>query len=205
MSSAWMAGAAGIGSLLNFHSARQQRKLAKRNAALSEEQWRHARARDDQLWGEFNRTALPTLRGLADSADITPAQRSSYLGQAALHVDSAYDATRGRMGRALDAFGRGGLSTGALREVELARAASKAGALTATERALDEAAFDRQLRAGSLLGGLLGGGGRSSMLAGQHYGNLSAQHGAAAGHLYATAGQNLGQAIGHLADWYENR
>ena len=199
-----MVAAQGANALLNFAGARQQRKLAKRNARLSEAQWRHAVGRDNQLWAEWQRSALPVLRGVAESAEISPAERASYLGQAAFNVDSAYDQAAGRMDRALAAYGGGSLGPGAMRQTELARAASRAGALTATERALDEASFNRQLSAGGLLSGALRGG-RASLMAAQHYGNMSAQHGAAAGQMYGAAGESLGSAIGHLGDWWEKR
>ena len=141
---------AGLSAIQGFQSARSQRKLAKESARYL----RQLGAMDAERFGEWRERGIPLLRLLADEALEGPGGEdyAAAAGTAAANVDSAYDQARGRLDRSLARYGGpGGLHAGALRQLALARAGDRAGAMTESSRLLDDQAYGRRLDAIRLL------------------------------------------------------
>ena len=190
--------AAGLGLL----GGALQSRRAKRDSRAARDYYRQAAQMDRERWRMFQSHAIPQLSMLASQAEITPAERARSLGMAGASVDTAFDQARGRLDRSLALYGGGGLHAGALRDLSLSRAAAKAGALTDAERGLDEAQFERHLRAGSLLAGALGGSGAGTGMAARGLGGMAAASDAAAGSLYRAG---IGAAGSALDEWLARR
>ena len=151
--------AAGIGLVAADKSskeARKGRKSAERALERQETRLDAQEARAQFLFDEFKRTFLPVERKLAAEAD-RGLNVERFTGEAVADVQQSFDKASEIATRNLQRFGvnpSSGRFAGLNRNIELARAASEAGAITGTRRFIEDTDFSRRAAVANLGRGL---------------------------------------------------